>query len=192
MIVVENNTIKSPIWIAFFSQSGKEIVEISEQVGRWPDVIISNIRPDHLRTVTAKLKDRPITFISNKPSVDEYKEVLSKTIGPDDDYVVTLHGWLRIMPEEIILKYPILYNGHPGLITRYPELKGKDPQKKAWDLDLPVSGCVIHKVTVGVDEGPIARSVEVPIRNLTMDEMFVALHKASVTLWVNFLKRHWL
>ena len=85
-----------------------------------------------------------------------------------------------------------MYNGHPGLITKYPELKGKDPQQKAWDLDLPTSGCVIHKVIAGVDEGPVMRDVEVSIRNLTMDQTFQALHKASVKLWVNFLRRHWL
>ena len=179
-------------WIAFFSQTGSEIVQLSEKLGRWPDVIISNIRPDHLRTVTAKLKDRPVTFISNKPTEEEYREVLSQVIGPVDSYVITLHGWLRVVPESIIKDYPVMYNGHPGLITKYPELKGKDPQQKAWDLDLPTSGCVIHKVTAGVDEGPIMRTAEVPIRNLTMDQMFAALHETSVKLWVDFLRRHWL
>jgi folate-dependent phosphoribosylglycinamide formyltransferase PurN len=179
-------------WIAFFSQTGSEIVELSERLGRWPDVIVSNIRPDHLRTVTAKLKDHPVTFISNKPTEDEYREVLSKAIGPGDTYVITLHGWLRVVPESIIKEYSIMFNGHPGLITKYPELKGKDPQMKAWDLNLETTGCVIHKVTAGVDEGPILRQVEVSIKDLTMDEMFSTLHKTSVNLWADFLTRHWL
>jgi folate-dependent phosphoribosylglycinamide formyltransferase PurN len=179
-------------WIAFFSQTGSEIVELSERLGRWPDVIVSNIRPDHLRTVTAKLKDHPVTFISNKPTEDEYREVLSQAIAPNEEYVITLHGWLRVVPESIIKEYSTMFNGHPGLITKYPELKGKDPQMKAWDLNLQTTGCVIHKVIAGVDEGPILRQVEVSIKDLTMDEMFGTLHKTSVNLWADFLTRHWL
>jgi len=179
-------------WVAFFSQTGSEIVELSEQMGRWPDVIVSNIRPEHLRTVTAKLKGKPITFISNKPTEDEYRQVLSKTIGPEDIYVITLHGWLRVIPESIIREYSTMFNGHPGLISKYPELKGKDPQMKAWNLNLETTGCVIHKVTAGVDEGPVLRGVEVSIKDLTIDQMFEQLHKTSVKLWVDFLTRHWL
>jgi folate-dependent phosphoribosylglycinamide formyltransferase PurN len=85
-----------------------------------------------------------------------------------------------------------MYNGHPGLNTRYPELKGKDPQKKAWDLNLDTSGCVIHQVTAGVDEGPIARVKEIPIRNLSLEELYTDLHELSVDLWCKFLRRHWL
>lgn len=179
-------------WLAFFSQSGSEIAELSEQIGRWPDIIISNVRPAHLRNVTAKLKDRSVIFLSNKPSADEYSEVLTKAITPGEDYVITLHGWLRVVPEEIIQKYPAMFNGHPGLISKYPELKGKDPQMKAWDLNLETTGCVIHKVTAGVDEGPIIKQAEVSIKGLTVDETFEALHKKSVNLWVGFLKRNWL
>jgi folate-dependent phosphoribosylglycinamide formyltransferase PurN len=63
---------------------------------------------------------------------------------------------------------------------------------KAWDLNLETTGCVIHKVTAGVDEGPILRQVEVSIKDSTIDEMFSTLHKTSVNLWADFLTRHWL
>lgn len=179
-------------WVCLFSQTGSEIVELSEQLGRWPDVIISNVRPAHVRVVTAKLKDKPVTLISNKPTEDEYRKVLASVITPGEDYVITLHGWLRVVPESIIKEYPFMFNGHPGLITKYPQLKGKDPQMKAWDLKLETTGCVIHKVTAGVDEGPISREVEVSIKGLTVDQMFETLHANSVQLWAAFLKRHWL
>ena len=41
-------------------------------------------------------------------------------------------------PGEVCEKRNI-YNGHPGLITQYPQLKGKDPQQKAIDLGLEYS-----------------------------------------------------
>jgi len=96
------------------------------------------------------------------------------------------------MPKEIVREYPVMYNGHPGLINKYPELKGKDPQKKAWDLDLPISGCVIHRVTEKLDGGPIMRSQEISIRNLDMEVIFKKLHDLSIQQWASFLKRHWL
>jgi len=178
-------------WIAFFSQTGNEIAEVSNQLGRWPDVIITNERPARLRKINQEVLSKNIITLPNQPTVEDYRSVLAEAIGIDT-YVITLHGWLRVIPTEVIEEYSTIYNGHPGLITKYPELKGKDPQMKAWNLDLSSSGCVIHQVTAGVDDGPVVRSQQISIRNLTMDEMFQKLHNISVDMWVNFLKRHWL
>ena len=180
-------------WVAFFSQTGSEIVEISRRLNRTPDLIVTNNRPSHLRKIHPEiLKLSPALAITpNKPDVIDYLQRLRHMSGEPNQTLITLHGWLRIVPEEIIEMYPHIYNGHPGLITRYPELKGKDPQKKAWDLGLNTSGSVIHKVTAGVDEGPIVDFKEIPIRNLSLDQLFDNLHKTSIDLWVNFLKRNW-
>ena len=185
-------------WIAFFSQTGNEIAEVSKKVGRWPDLIITNERPSHFRTINREVLSHNTIMLPNKPSVKDYRRVLSEELYGEDyaiytkDYVISLHGWLRIMPTEIIKEYPVMYNGHPGLINKYPELKGKDPQKKAWDLDLPTSGCVIHRVTEKLDGGPIMRSQEISIRNLDMEVIFEKLHDLSIQQWASFLKRHWL
>jgi len=178
-------------WIALFSQTGNEIAEVSNHLGRWPDVIVTNERPARLRKINQEVLSKNIITLPNQPTVEDYRSVLAEAIGTDA-YVITLHGWLRVLPTEVIEEYSTIYNGHPGLITKYPELKGKDPQIKAWNLDLSSSGCVIHQVTAGVDDGPVVRSQQISIRNLTMDEMFQKLHNISVDMWVNFLKRHWL
>jgi len=180
-------------WIAFFSQTGSEIVEISRRLGRGPDMIVTNNRPAHLRTINRDILSlSPALGITpNKPDLIDYLQKLTHLSGDPNQTLITLHGWLRIIPEEIIQKYPYIYNGHPGLISRYPELKGKDPQKKAWGLGLNTSGCVIHKVTSGVDEGPVIKEKEIPIRNLSMDQLFESLHSTSIDLWVDFLKRNW-
>ena len=158
---------------------------------RRPDLLITNERPSHLRTINRDVLSHNIIMLPNKPTVEDYRRVLSEELY-GKDYVISLHGWLRIMPAEIIKEYPVMYNGHPGLINKYPELKGKDPQKKAWDLDLPTSGCVIHRVTEEVDGGSIMRSDEISLRNLDMDMVFEKLHDLSIQQWVNFLRRHWL
>jgi phosphoribosylglycinamide formyltransferase-1 len=169
-------------WIALFSQTGSEIVEVSQALNRWPDLIITNERPDHLRKIHPALEGK-VVFVENKPTEEELGTVLGQYGNP----LVTLHGWLRIMPPYICNRFEI-YNGHPGLITKYPELKGKDPQQKAFDLGLETSGCVIHEVTEGVDEGKILRSEEVTIKGLEIGELFRILHQTSIGLWVDFLK----
>ena len=170
-------------WVAFFSQTGSEIVEVSKLLGRWPDMIVTNERPEHLRKIHPALESKHLVFVENKPTDEE----LSMILGQYGNPLVTLHGWLRIMPPYICNRFEI-YNGHPGLITEYPELKGKDPQQKAFDLGLESSGCVIHRVTEGVDEGEILRSRKVSIKGLEIGELFHILHSISVSLWVDFLK----
>ena len=166
-------------WIAFFSQTGSEIVEVSKLLGRWPDLIVTNERPEHLRKIHPALENKHLVFVENKPTEEE----LSMVIGQYGNPLVTLHGWLRVMPPYICNRFEI-YNGHPGLITKYPELKGKDPQQKAFDLGLEYSGCVIHKVTEGVDEGKILLERKVYIKELEIRELFTILHSISVSLWV--------
>ncbi len=166
---------------AFFSQTGSEIAAIAEQTGEWPDKIITNKRPSEKRTISSLLDGREIIYLSNKPTVEEYLEVLG-----DEQCLITLHGWLRIVPPEIIEKYPSIFNGHPGLISSYPQLKGKDPQEKAYRTGLSVSGCVIHRVTAGVDEGPILKEGRVEIRNLNLEEVYSTLHEKSIEMWVDF------
>ena len=138
------------VWIAFFSQTGAEIADIAESLGRWPDRIITNDRPDHLRTIDSRIEEKGYFTFSNKPTLEEYEEALFYF----PEAIITLHGWLRIMPPEICEKF-MIYNGHPGLITEYPELKGKDPQIRAFEAKHPVAGAVLHKVVAGVDEGRI-------------------------------------
>ena len=168
-------------WIAFFSQTGSEIVDISKSLGRWPDKIITNKRPEHLRKINEELLNVDIIYLSNKPTVEEYKNVLSKKC------IVTLHGWLRIMPPEICEQHTI-YNGHPGLITEYPELKGKDPQVRAFEGKYPTAGAVIHKVVAGVDEGKIILEEKFNTYGLDLDGLFRTLRDRSLYMWTQFLR----
>ena len=169
-------------WIAFFSQTGAEIADISESIGRWPDLIITNERPDHLRTIDPRIVEYGYIEVPNKPTVSDLDAVLQ------DNAIITLHGWLRIMPEVICNKY-LIYNGHPGLITKYPELKGKDPQVKAHKLGHEVAGAVIHKVTAGVDEGKIIMEEYFNATQLDLDDLFRILRDRSLYMWSNLLKQ---
>ena len=171
-------------WIAFFSQTGSEIVNISQALGRWPDLIITNKRPERLRKINEKLLEREIITLPNKPIQGDYFDILQYY----PDALITLHGWLRVVPESIANDFEI-YNGHPGLITHYPDLKGKDPQQKAWEANYKTIGSVIHRVTAGVDEGPVVleRAFNSE-RLLSLDDTFRILHNISTDLWIKFFK----
>lgn len=146
-------------------------------------MIISNRRLESERRINPNLPIDRLYFTGNKPQASDYLHYLRQLENP----IVTLHGWLRIVPEEICNEYE-MYNGHPGLITKYPELKGKDPQMRAFQGDYNTGGCVIHKVTPGVDEGEILMEREVGIRLLDLDGLFRTLHKTSADMWIEFLK----
>ena len=169
-------------WVAFFSQTGAEICDIAESLGRWPDVIVTNARPAAVRTMDDRLKDKKVVILPNKPQPMHYNTVCKGAT------TVTLHGWLRIVPPKICDKFPI-FNGHPGLITKYPELKGKDPQLKAHKLGHDVAGAVIHKVTAGVDEGKVIMEERFNADGLDLDELFRILRDRSLYMWTNFLRK---
>jgi folate-dependent phosphoribosylglycinamide formyltransferase PurN len=174
----------TPFWVSFFSQSGKEIYDISQKLNRWPDLIITNKRPDHLRTIHPRLVQR-VVYVDNKPTEKDLLELLEKYKNP----IVTLHGWLRVMPESICNRYKI-FNGHPGLITKYEHLKGKDPQIRAYNEKLPIAGAVLHKVTPGVDEGEVLMWDSFLTEGLTLDDFFLKLRERSLRMWVDFLKKN--
>ena len=173
-------------WVAFFSQTGSEIVNICEEIDRWPDLIVTN-RLDGFDKINPELTKRLLNgkqrmlMVEKKPPVHRYDEAIR------DGAIVTLHGWLRIVPEEICDKYEI-YNGHPGLITKYPELKGKDPQVRAHEGKYEIAGSVIHEVVPEVDAGKILKEGEVDIKEKSLDEVYSSLHKLSTDLWIDFLK----
>ena len=172
-------------WIAFFSQTGGEIADIAEALERWPDVIVTNYRPDHLRTIDSRILEKGnLHWTANKPEVYEYTWLLDKY----EDPVITLHGWLRVVPETVCNKYNI-FNGHPGLITEFPELKGKDPQIRAFEGKYPIVGAVLHHVTAEVDEGKIIAQERFNADNLELDDLFRILRDRSLYMWVNFLKK---
>ena len=172
-------------WIAFFSQTGAEIADISKSLQRWPDLIVTNKRPEHLRTIDPRILDNVedrLIVLDNKPTINDYDTVL------EDNAIITLHGWLRIMPKPICEKY-LIYNGHPGLITDYPELKGKDPQVRAFEGKYPVAGAVLHRVIPEVDEGKIIAEERFNAFDLSLDDLFRILRDRSLYMWTNFLKK---
>ena len=174
-------------WAALFSQTGSEICNLSEKLGRYPDLVISDntdenkIVDSRIELNCKKLLWRKYKGLTKEEKLNYYKSHLT---GFD---IITLHGWLNIVPVEICNEFKI-YNGHPGLINYYPELKGKDPQVRAWDNinNYRFIGSVIHRVTPGVDEGPIACYIKTSATCcIGLDSTFGILKQTSLDSWVD-------
>lgn len=172
-------------WIALFSQSGTEVVEIAKRLGRAPDLILTDRNYDNRH---------PDIFNMSKLLVMSHggvEEMLKLYVNQDKTCIVTLHGYLRILSPSICDLYEYrMFNGHPGDIVTYPELKGKDPQKKALQLQLPSTGTIIHEVTSELDSGGIVDRATLDIdKDMTEEVLITKLRDLSIDLWVNLLKR---
>ena len=165
-------------WIALFSHTGNEIHNISQALGRYPDTIITN----NTNNINKKLESR-VVYTEHAPSTEVYNQLL------EQDAVITMHGWMRIVPDEICREYTI-YNLHPGLITKYPQLKGKDPQDRVFSMhNKPATvGCVIHRTIGQVDTGEVLMEREVINEYNNVADLTTTLHEIAGDMWVEFLR----
>jgi len=179
-------------WVAFFSQTGSEIISLIKK-GYKPDLIVTDnkesydLRKEFFKYSNIEFWYRPLPKSTNY-KVLYYDEILHR------DDVITLHGWLNIVPAETCMTYTI-YNGHPGHIVDYPELKGKDPQVRAFaDIDkFKVIGSVIHRVTEEIDGGEVVvvseQAVEdSPLKINSIDGMFNVCTSLSLISWLSFFR----
>ncbi|MDH5428858.1 MAG: phosphoribosylglycinamide formyltransferase [Nitrospirota bacterium] len=85
---------------------------------------------------------------------------------------VALAGYMRIVTPALIRMFPsMILNIHPSLLPAFP---GLHAQRQALEWGAKVSGCSVHFVTEGVDEGPIISQKAVPIHEEDTEETLSA------------------
>ena len=178
-------SIKRP-WVTLFSQTGSEIYKISKKLERVPDIIVTNKSKDKILEINPNLFDEYVdrfVWLPKKPTVEDYKQAIP------EGALVTLHGWLRIIPPEVCELFEI-YNLHPAPIhlEGYEKYKGKDPQARIFEDKAKYSGNVIHECIPELDAGKILAKNLINIQNNTLDEIFTRTHNAASELWIDFLK----
>ena len=181
-------------WVTLFSQTGSEIARLKQRVGRWPDVIITNNADvdswcKELRELHKRIEGR--SYYKPMSQIKIINSTQAKTLNvlhnfAAKDSLITLHGWLRIIPGDICEQYDI-YNGHPGLINVHPELKGKDPQVRAYEGGYATIGSVVHECTAELDGGDIKEwSATYQDEFDTLDDCFAKLAHTSFNAWEKF------
>ena len=169
-------------WIALFSQTGTEIKDLSERLGRSPDLIYTNNRANDIWSQVLKDVDSQVLVFNHRDIMNRLKY--------HDDALITLHGYLRIIPPEVCSECNIV-NGHPGLITEYPWLKGKDPQEKIEDWMMWV-GSVVHKVVAEVDAGEVLTEDRIALRvaKTFKGNYYNILRHTSLRAWEKYFEQY--
>lgn len=175
------------MWIALFSQTGSEIYNIATRLRRNPDVILTNNIDRN--TWHPGLNELNSTIVVGKHmQLMETIKGFGKLHFYEEKRLVTLHGYLRILPEDVVREFEVI-NGHPGDIIKYPELKGKDPQAKAIELKLPSTGVVLHKAVAEVDAGEILKHATRDIfAGTTTEQLILDLKAIQLDLWCDLLR----
>jgi phosphoribosylglycinamide formyltransferase 1 len=77
--------------------------------------------------------------------------------------LVVLAGYFRIISDQFVDLFNMrIINVHPSLLPAFP---GLDPQKKAIEHGVKISGCTAHFANKEVDAGPIILQTPVPVRD---------------------------
>lgn len=166
-------------WVALFSQSGSEIARLASNLGTCPDMTITTNFNCDTWNEAIHLLPRVAIMKSN--------DIHSMLENRNERLLITMHGYLRILPGSVCDKH-LVFNGHPGDIIKYPQLKGKDPQKKAVELKLSSTGYVIHQATEELDGGDIFRFARVGLSPVSTEEdVCNLLRDVGVRLWCDFM-----
>ena len=103
----------------------------------------------------------PKPFTGRPDNREAYDRALLDVLRKYEVDLVLLAGYMKIVTGVLVTAYENrMMNIHPSLLPSFP---GLDVQKKAIDHGCKISGCTVHFVTEGVDEGPIIVQAAVPI-----------------------------
>ena len=116
--------------------------------------VISN-RDDAFGLERAKKDNIPSKVINhnNYNTRIDFDQKLVSTIKKLQPDLVVLAGFMRILSEDFVNNwFNKQINIHPSLL---PNFKGLDVHKRVIESKTNISGCTVHLVRAGVDEGPI-------------------------------------
>jgi len=132
-------------------------------------VVVSN-KPGVGALEIAKKHGVPTAVLDDKglPKMDpEYDAKTMATLEAHGvnsrDGLVALAGYFRILGSQFVEIYKNrIMNVHPALLPSFP---GLEPQKRALEHGVKVSGATVHFAAKDVDSGPIILQAHVPVRD---------------------------
>ncbi len=135
--------------------------EVRVVVSNKPGVGALEIAKKH-RVPTAVLDDKGLP--KTDPEYDAKTMATLEAHGVNSrDGLVALAGYFRILGPQFVEKYQNrIMNVHPALLPSFP---GLEPQKRALEHGVKVSGATVHFAAKDVDSGPIILQAHVPVRD---------------------------
>jgi phosphoribosylglycinamide formyltransferase-1 len=101
---------------------------------------------------------------------------------------VVLAGFMRLLSPEFLGRFPQrVLNIHPALLPAFP---GLNAVRQALEHGVKVSGCTVHLVDSGVDNGAIIGQAAVPVVEGDSEESLAQrIHAAEHQLYVSTLAK---
>jgi len=97
----------------------------------------------------------------NYASKGEHEAAILAALGELAPDIICLAGYMRLISGEFIAPYEgRIINIHPSLL---PLFSGLHTHQRAIDSGMKITGCTVHFVTEGMDEGPIISQAAVPV-----------------------------
>lgn len=94
-------------------------------------------------------------------SKDAHEAAILTALADYHPDLLCLAGYMRLLSADFIRPYEgRILNIHPSLLPLFP---GLHTHQRAIDAGMRISGCTVHLVNAGMDEGPILAQAVVPI-----------------------------
>lgn len=125
-------------------------------------LVISN-RPNVKAIERAAKASIPHLVIDHKAfaSREAFEAILQESLRAHEIELICLAGFMRVLTEGFVTRWPQrILNIHPSLL---PAFKGLHVHKQALEAGVSQSGCSVHYVTAGLDDGPVLGQRTVPV-----------------------------
>jgi len=111
---------------------------------------------------------------------------LARLAAADVDTIL-LAGFMRILDARFLAAYPgRILNIHPSLLPAFP---GTHAIARALEHGVRVTGCTVHLVDAGVDEGPILEQAAVAVHvDDTLESLTARMHAAEHALYARAVR----
>lgn len=126
-------------------------------------VVIAN-NPDAGGLAVARQAGIPALAIDHRPfgkDREAHERQINQALHDHGVEVVALAGYMRVMTPYLVEAWAgRMLNIHPSLLPAYP---GLNTHARALEAGEAETGCTVHLVTAGVDEGPILGQARISI-----------------------------
>lgn len=153
--------------VVFISGSGSNMVALAEacQSPDFPAEIVCVISDKPTAGGLAKAQGFGIPTLvferRNYASKAEHEAAILAALGEIAPDIICLAGYMRLISGDFIAPYEgRIINIHPSLLPLFP---GLHTHQRAIDSGMKITGCTVHFVTEGMDEGPVIGQAAVPV-----------------------------
>lgn len=174
--------------VILISGSGTNMVSLVEatRTNDFPAEVVAVIsdNKDAKGIEKARILGLSTYIIERKNFTDKqtFETALLDRINACQPDIVCLAGFMRLISQRIIAPYEgRILNIHPALL---PLFRGLHTHQRALDAGVKITGCTVHLVTEGMDEGTILGQAAVPVlENDTADSLAKRVLKVEHKLY---------